>query len=65
MTRVLRPELYHRRQTQKNHEVKFQINKILINKILGDELEKKFPIKKDFKTKQLAIKKIMIKCDIK
>jgi len=28
-------------------------------------LKKKVPIKKDFKTKQLTIKRIMIKCDIK
>jgi hypothetical protein len=28
-------------------------------------LKKKVPIKKDLKTKQLAIKRIMIKCDIK
>jgi hypothetical protein len=42
VTQVLKLKLSHKKADQKkNHEAKFPIKKILINKISNDEIEKK------------------------
>jgi hypothetical protein len=61
----MRLKLSHLRQTWKNHEAKFPINKITINKISMDEIEKESFNKKISKVKQIAIKRIKIKFKIK
>jgi hypothetical protein len=47
----MRLKLSHLRQTWKNHEAKFPINKITINKISMDEIEKESFNKKNIKSK--------------
>jgi hypothetical protein len=51
VTRILKLELSHKKQTQKNHEAKFLINKMMKNKIE----------KESFNKKVSRIKKIVIK----
>jgi len=57
---VLRLKLSHRRQSLKNNEVKFPINKMS-----RDEIEKENSNKKRSKKKQIAIQRIKTKFDIK
>jgi hypothetical protein len=49
VAQVFKSKLPHTRQTWKNYEAKFAINKIMIRKILRDEIEKKSFDKKDLK----------------
>ena len=53
MTQVLKSKLSHRKQTRKNHEGKFSINKILKEKILKKS------------KRNIKIKRIITKFEIK